>query len=109
MIASTEVAELQAQTIKFVGDVAERVGRTEERVSDMSVDMFDMKTSQKAMIKLLWSVQEKQLEHDKRFDGLDNRMDILEGRMDNLETRLETVENILLSIVKTLEEIKQKP
>jgi predicted nucleic acid-binding Zn-ribbon protein len=81
----------------------------------MGVDMFDIKTSQKAMIKLLWAIQAKQLEQDKRLnslegrmDRLENRMDRLETRMDSIETRLETVENILLSIVKSLEEIKQK-
>lgn len=92
MTSNVELREMQEQTIAFVGDLAERVGKTEERVSDMSVDMFDMKTSQKAMIKLLWSVQEKQLEHDRRFDGLESRMDIVEGRLDALEDRMDKLE-----------------
>ena len=93
MTSNVELREMQEQTIAFVGDLAERVGKTEERVSDMSVDMFDMKTSQKAMIKLLWSIQEKQLEHDRRFDGLESRMDIVEGRLDALEDRMDKLED----------------
>ncbi len=92
----------------YVGNLGEDVAKLEERVSDMSVDMFSMKTSQKAMIKLLWSIQEKQIEHDKRFDQLENRMDALESRMDKLEQRMDSMEDILKVVLKTLNEIKQK-
>lgn len=89
MTESTLLSEMQL----YVGNLGEDVAKQGEKVSDMEADIFDLKTSHKAMIKLLWSIQEKQIEHDKRFDGLDNRMDVFEGRMDQLESRMDKLED----------------
>lgn len=80
----------------------------EERVSDVETEVFDIRNSQKATLKLLLSIQAKLAGHDRRFENLENRMEVLEGRMDNLEIRMETVEDILNAMSKMLTEIKAR-